>query len=55
MSVPFALGEADMPIGIQVFAPALGEAKMFRAAQAIENAQVLGSRGPVALSNGDAR
>lgn len=55
MSVPFALGDEGMPIGIQVFAPALGEAKMFRAAQAIEDAQVAGSRGPVGLSTGGVR
>ncbi|NNN18835.1 MAG: Asp-tRNA(Asn)/Glu-tRNA(Gln) amidotransferase subunit GatA [Acidimicrobiaceae bacterium] len=37
MSVPYGLGENQMPIGIQVLAPALGEANMFRVAAAIEN------------------
>lgn len=55
MSVPFALGEGEMPIGVQVFGPALGEEKMFRVAKAIEDAQQPGSRGPVALRAGEAR
>jgi aspartyl-tRNA(Asn)/glutamyl-tRNA(Gln) amidotransferase subunit A len=37
MSVPFGTSEG-MPIGVQVFAPALGEPVMFRAARAIEAA-----------------
>lgn len=36
MSVPYGLGENEMPVGIQVLAPALGEAEMFRVAAAIE-------------------
>lgn len=36
ISVPFGLGENDMPIGIQVLAPALAETTMFRVAAAIE-------------------
>lgn len=36
MSVPFGLGENDMPIGIQIMGPALGEPSMFRAAAALE-------------------
>jgi aspartyl-tRNA(Asn)/glutamyl-tRNA(Gln) amidotransferase subunit A len=38
MSVPFGTGEAGLPIGVQVLAPALGEATMLRAARAIEQA-----------------
>jgi aspartyl-tRNA(Asn)/glutamyl-tRNA(Gln) amidotransferase subunit A len=36
MSVPFGTGEAGLPIGVQVLAPALGEPTMFRVARAIE-------------------
>jgi aspartyl-tRNA(Asn)/glutamyl-tRNA(Gln) amidotransferase subunit A len=36
ISVPFGTGAHDMPVGVQVLAPALGEATMFRAARAIE-------------------
>lgn len=36
MSVPYGFGENDMPIGVQVLAPALGESDMFRVAGAIE-------------------
>jgi aspartyl-tRNA(Asn)/glutamyl-tRNA(Gln) amidotransferase subunit A len=36
MSVPFGTGEGGLPIGVQVLAPALGEATMFRVARAIE-------------------
>src|SRR6185369_10162057 len=32
MSVPFGTGDDGLPVGIQVMAPALGEATMFRAA-----------------------
>jgi aspartyl-tRNA(Asn)/glutamyl-tRNA(Gln) amidotransferase subunit A len=38
MSVPFGRGEGGLPIGVQVLAPALGEATMFRAAAVIEGA-----------------
>jgi aspartyl-tRNA(Asn)/glutamyl-tRNA(Gln) amidotransferase subunit A len=38
MSVPFGTDDAGMPIGVQVLAPALGEATMFRVARAIEQA-----------------
>ena len=50
MSVPFALGEHGLPIGVQVFAPALGEPVMFQVANAIEAAQQERSRGPVGVS-----
>ncbi len=36
MSVPFGVGADDLPVGIQVMAPALGEPMMFRVAAAIE-------------------
>jgi aspartyl-tRNA(Asn)/glutamyl-tRNA(Gln) amidotransferase subunit A len=36
MSVPFGAGEAGLPIGVQVLAPALGEPLMFRTARVLE-------------------
>jgi aspartyl-tRNA(Asn)/glutamyl-tRNA(Gln) amidotransferase subunit A len=38
MSVPFGRGEAGLPVGVQVLAPALGEAVMFRVGSALEAA-----------------
>jgi aspartyl-tRNA(Asn)/glutamyl-tRNA(Gln) amidotransferase subunit A len=38
MSVPFGTGDDGLPVGVQVLAPALGEAVMFRAAGALEAA-----------------
>ena len=38
MSVPFGTGEGDLPVGVQVLAPALGERVMFRVAAALEAA-----------------
>ncbi len=38
MSVPFGTGADGLPIGVQVLAPALGEATMFRTAAVIEEA-----------------
>jgi aspartyl-tRNA(Asn)/glutamyl-tRNA(Gln) amidotransferase subunit A len=38
LSVPFGVGDAGLPIGVQVLAPALGEPVMFRAARALEAA-----------------
>ena len=38
MSVPFGAGADGMPVGVQLLAPALGEAAMFRAAAALEAA-----------------
>jgi aspartyl-tRNA(Asn)/glutamyl-tRNA(Gln) amidotransferase subunit A len=38
MSVPFGTGGDGLPIGVQVLAPALGEAAMFRVAAALEAA-----------------
>jgi aspartyl-tRNA(Asn)/glutamyl-tRNA(Gln) amidotransferase subunit A len=39
MSVPFGTGDDGLPVGVQVLAPALGEAAMFRAAAALEDAR----------------
>ncbi len=36
ITVPFGSGDDGLPVGIQVMAPALGEATMFRAAAALE-------------------
>jgi aspartyl-tRNA(Asn)/glutamyl-tRNA(Gln) amidotransferase subunit A len=38
MSVPFGSGDDGLPVGVQLLAPALGEAVMFRAAGALEAA-----------------
>jgi aspartyl-tRNA(Asn)/glutamyl-tRNA(Gln) amidotransferase subunit A len=38
LSVPFGTGADGLPVGVQVLAPALGEAAMFRAAAVIEEA-----------------
>lgn len=38
MSVPFGTGAHDLPVGMQVLAPALGEAAMFRVGGALEAA-----------------
>jgi len=36
ISVPWGVGEAGLPVGVQVMAPALGEAVMFRVAGVLE-------------------
>jgi aspartyl-tRNA(Asn)/glutamyl-tRNA(Gln) amidotransferase subunit A len=38
MSVPFGVGDDGLPIGVQLLAPALGEATMLRAAAVLEEA-----------------
>jgi aspartyl-tRNA(Asn)/glutamyl-tRNA(Gln) amidotransferase subunit A len=38
MSVPWGTGAANLPVGVQVLAPALGEPVMFRVAQVLEEA-----------------
>ena len=38
MSVPFGTGADDMPVGVQVLAPTLGETTMFRVAAELERA-----------------
>ncbi len=47
VSVPFALGEENLPVGVQVLAPALGEPAMLRVAGALERAAAPDARGPV--------
>ncbi len=47
LSVPFALGEDGLPVGVQVLAPALGEGQMLRAGAALEAVAAPGARGPV--------
>ncbi|MCU1490030.1 MAG: aspartyl/glutamyl-tRNA(Asn/Gln) amidotransferase subunit [Acidimicrobiaceae bacterium] len=54
VSVPFALGEEGLPVGVQVLAPALGEAVMLRTAAALEAAADPGARGPVRPQLGEA-
>ena len=39
MSVPFGNGSHNMPVGVQLMAPALGEALMFLAAAVLEIAE----------------
>ncbi len=48
MSVPCALSEEGLPLGVQVLAPALGEQAMFAAGAVIESATPASARGPVA-------
>ena len=36
ISVPYGVGDDGLPVGVQVLAPALGEALMFRAAAVLE-------------------
>ncbi len=36
ISLPFGTDDAGLPVGVQVLAPALGEAVMFRAAAVLE-------------------
>lgn len=43
LSVPFGVGDDGLPVGVQVLAPALGEAVMFRAAAVLEAAMDAGS------------
>jgi len=44
LSVPFGTGAHGLPVGVQVMAPALGEAVMFRVAAALEAAAPEGAR-----------
>jgi aspartyl-tRNA(Asn)/glutamyl-tRNA(Gln) amidotransferase subunit A len=39
ISVPFGTGDDGLPVGVQLLAPALGEATMFRAAAVLEGAR----------------
>jgi len=47
VSVPFALDSDGLPVGVQVLAPALGEALMLRVAAALEAGVPASVRGPV--------
>ena len=47
VTVPFALSPEGLPVGVQVLAPALGEALMMRVAASLEQAAPPGARGPV--------
>jgi aspartyl-tRNA(Asn)/glutamyl-tRNA(Gln) amidotransferase subunit A len=47
VSVPFALDEQGLPVGVQVLAPALGEPLMLQVAAAIEAAAPPSVRGPL--------
>jgi aspartyl-tRNA(Asn)/glutamyl-tRNA(Gln) amidotransferase subunit A len=51
MSVPVGLDDAGLPVGLQIMAPALGEAVMFRVARAVEAETAFDPvpRGPHAL------
>jgi len=49
VSLPFGSGDDGMPVGVQVLAPALGEALMLRVAAVLEQAA------PGATSSGEAR
>jgi aspartyl-tRNA(Asn)/glutamyl-tRNA(Gln) amidotransferase subunit A len=55
ISVPFALGEGDLPVGVQVLAPALGEETMFAVAAVLEAAAAPGAAAPGALASRSAR
>jgi len=44
MSVPFGAGADDLPVGVQVLAPTLGEATMFRVAAQLERSAPGGAR-----------
>jgi aspartyl-tRNA(Asn)/glutamyl-tRNA(Gln) amidotransferase subunit A len=45
ISIPFGTGDDGLPVGVQVMAPALGEAAMFRVAAAVEAAAPSGEDG----------
>ena len=47
MSVPFALSDEGLPVGVQVLANALGEVDMLRVGAALESAAAPGVRGPI--------
>ena len=38
ISVPFGVGNDGLPVGVQIMAPALGDALTFRVAAALESA-----------------
>jgi len=55
MSVPFALGEDQLPVGVQILAPALREVVMFRVAAVLESAAPIGVGAPIGLPESVAR
>ena len=55
MSVPFGVGDSGLPIGVQIWAPALGEVPMFATAAVLEAAQRASDAGSANASAGDAR
>ncbi|MGH9300160.1 MAG: amidase family protein, partial [Acidimicrobiales bacterium] len=52
ISVPFALGDEGLPVGVQVMAPALAEPLMIEVAAALEAAAPAGVRGPTERRGG---
>jgi aspartyl-tRNA(Asn)/glutamyl-tRNA(Gln) amidotransferase subunit A len=54
MSVPFGVGDDGLPIGVQVMAPALGEAELFRVGAALEALAPELAAPPVAAMNEEA-
>lgn len=54
ISVPVGLDDAGLPIGMQILAPALGEAVLFRAAEAVEALVGFDARPRLATSEGAA-
>jgi aspartyl-tRNA(Asn)/glutamyl-tRNA(Gln) amidotransferase subunit A len=54
MTVPFALSDG-LPVGVQIFAPALGESQLFRTGVVIEAGAEAGARGPVRVNERSAR
>jgi len=48
VSVPYGRGDDGLPVGVQLLAPALGEATMFRAAAALERSLAVRSNAPEA-------
>jgi Asp-tRNA(Asn)/Glu-tRNA(Gln) amidotransferase A subunit family amidase len=50
MSVPFGTGADDLPVGVQVIAPALDESVMLQVAAALERLQPTGQAGSASTS-----
>ncbi|MFN3216729.1 MAG: Asp-tRNA(Asn)/Glu-tRNA(Gln) amidotransferase subunit GatA [Acidimicrobiales bacterium] len=50
ISVPFGAGDDGLPIGVQILAPAMGDAAMYRVAAVLENAMAAGTAGEEATS-----
>jgi aspartyl-tRNA(Asn)/glutamyl-tRNA(Gln) amidotransferase subunit A len=54
VSVPFGVDDLGLPVGVQVLAPALGESKMFQAAEVIERAAPVAKRPRISANGGPA-